>query len=371
MVDFKEQNEEARKEMAILTAPNYAPAVRWAFENLIEKNQNRPTGQHGKPYIVTDWDNTAIIFDSQQSLFLYQAENLCYRLTPEHLAEVIAMELTAAQKAETEELRRDIAGFYRELYSRCEGLGGSEPLAAVQKSPAHVAFVQAMACLYKYPFGYVAECCRIVYLFAGYSLAEVKRLTEESIAREQQIRPERRVYRYTADGQALEAVYYVGLRFVPEQAEFFHKCMENGIDVYVCSASHEAVVQVHAAHYGISPENVLALKIDVDDSEKIMTRVKAGVPMPIKEGKAEAIRRCLLPKHGREPLLVMGDSMGDVAMLTAFSAQGLATNTQHLPSVLVAWREAGRKLEELLIQGRDEIRGEFRDSSESVFLPSV
>ena len=93
--------------------------------------------------------------------------------------------------------------------------------------------------------------------------------------------------------------------------------------------------------------------------------------MPIKEGKAEAIRRCLLPKHGREPLLVMGDSIGDVAMLTAFSAQGLATNTQHLPSVLVAWREAGRKLEELLIQGRDEIRGEFRDSSESVFLPSV
>ena len=354
--------------MSILNAPNYAPAVRQALEDLIESNQNQQAEKRGKPYIVTDWDNTAILFDSQQSLFLYQAENLCYRLTPEHLAEVIAMELTAAQKAETEELRRDIAGFYRELYSRYEGLGGSEPLAAVQKSPAHAAFVQAMACLYKYPFGYVAECCRIVCLFEGYTPEEVKRLTEESIDRERKRKPERLVYHYSADGQALAAVYYVGLRFIPELEEFFGRCMENGIDVYVCSASHEVVVQVHAAHYGISPENVLALAVELDGGGKILAQIKAGVPMPIKAGKAEAIRRCLLPKHGRQPLLVMGDSIGDAAMLTAFSARGLATNTEHLPLLLKVWTEAGRRPEELLIQGRDEVRGEFRPSGESVFL---
>ena len=359
---------EKREKMSILMAPNYAPAVRQALEKLIKENQNQQVEKYGKPYIVTDWDNTAIIFDSQQCLFLYQAENLCYRLTPEHFAEVIALDLTPEQKAETAELCRDIAGFYRELYRRYEGLGGSEPLEEVQKNSAYTAFVQAMACLYKYRFGYVAECCRIVYLFAGYSAEEVKRLTAESVDREQERQPERRVYHYTADGQDFEAVYYVGLRFVPEQDEFFRCCMERGIDVYVCSASHESVVQVHAAHYGIPPENVMALQIELDEQQRVLAQVKAGVPMPIKEGKAEAIRRLLLPKHGREPLLIMGDSIGDVAMMTAFAAQGLATNTRHLLPVVAAWQAAGRKMETLLIQGRDEVKGEFCRSSESVFL---
>ena len=325
---------EKREKMSILMAPNYAPAVRQALEKLIKENQNQQVEKYGKPYIVTDWDNTAIIFDSQQCLFLYQAENLCYR----------------------------------ELYRRYEGLGGSEPLEEVQKNSAYTAFVQAMACLYKYQFGYVAECCRIVYLFAGYSAEEVKRLTAESVDREQERQPERRVYHYTADGQDFEAVYYVGLRFVPEQDEFFRCCMEHGIDVYVCSASHESVVQVHAAHYGIPPENVMALQIELDEQQRVLAQVKAGVPMPIKEGKAEAIRRLLLPKHGREPLLIMGDSIGDVAMMTAFAAQGLATNTRHLLPVVAAWQAAGRKMETLLIQGRDEVKGEFCRSSESVFL---
>ena len=112
---------EKREKMSILMAPNYAPAVRQALEKLIKENQNQQVEKYGKPYIVTDWDNTAIIFDSQQCLFLYQAENLCYRLTPEHFAEVIALDLTPEQKAETAELRREIAGFYRELYRRYEG----------------------------------------------------------------------------------------------------------------------------------------------------------------------------------------------------------------------------------------------------------
>ena len=354
--------------MSILNAPNYAPAVRQALEDLIESNQNQQAEKRGKPYIVTDWDNTAILFDSQNCLFLYQVENLCYRLMPERLADVIALELTAAQKAATREMRREIADFYRQLYQQYEGLGGCRPLAEVRESSAYSAFVRAMACLYKYSFGYVAECCRIVCLFEGYTPEEVKRLTEESIDRERKRKPERLVYHYSADGQALAAVYYVGLRFIPELEEFFGRCMENGIDVYVCSASQENVVQAHAAHYGIPPENVLALAVALDGDGKILAQIKAGVPMPIKAGKAEAIRRCLLPKHGRQPLLVMGDSIGDAAMLTAFSARGLATNTEHLPLLLKVWTEAGRRPEELLIQGRDEIRGEFRPSGESVFL---
>ncbi len=367
--------------MAILSAPNYAPRVRRLLTELIEKNKagqrdlsafaegGASTGsrRQGQPYIVTDWDNTAIIFDSQQSLFIYQLEGLHYRLLPERFGEIIDMELTEEQKAATAELRRECKELYRQIYTDYQGLGGKEALEQVKKGQAYSEFAQLMPCLYKYPFGHLAECCRIIALFEGYRLEEIAELTEASIQANLQMKPQKRVYRYRAGGQEFAAVFYLGMRFVPEQEEFYRKCMENGIEVYVCSASHEQVVRVHAARYGIPPENVFALSLKTREGV-LKAEMNREYPFTVKEGKADAIRQRLLPLHGSEPLLIMGDSMGDFAMLTAFSGPKFLVRTKLLPQVLSALKEAGVEEGEIFIQGRREDTAEFTPNEEWTLL---
>lgn len=346
--------------MALLLTPNYTSKVRQALTELIEKNQNNQTEAKGKPYIVTDWDNTAIIFDSQQSLFIYQIENLHYRLTPERFAQIIEMDLTADQKAEVKELLYDINKCYHQIYTDYQAMGGDYQLNEIKQTAEYEIFYLAMACLYKYPFGHFTECCRILYLFENYSLEEVAQMTEASIIWSEMMPPQKKVFEYDRNGKSWRAVFYLGMRPVPEQREFYQKCMESGIAVYVCSASHQTVVEVHAARYGIPAENVLAVEVQTDENRRIKAEMKAGRPFTILEGKAQAIRHSLLPKHGREPLLVMGDSMGDFAMLTDFQCLRMLVHTKNLNRVLQAMKEIGIDQNSILIQGRNDQLGEFQ-----------
>ena len=53
------------------------PKNREVLEKLIEKYRNTNS------YAVFDWDNTSIQGDTQLNLFIYQIENLKYKLNPE------------------------------------------------------------------------------------------------------------------------------------------------------------------------------------------------------------------------------------------------------------------------------------------------
>lgn len=345
--------------MLHLIAPNYSPKVREILTELGEKNQNNKTEKKNKPYIVTDWDNTAILFDSQQSLFLYQMETLNYRLLPERFGEVIEMDLTAEQKEEVKELLYDIKKCYRQLYADYQGMGGQYPLEEVKRTAEYEIFYWAMACLYKHPFGYLKECCRILYLFENYSLKEVAEMTEASIVWSEGMEPKKESFAYERNGKKWKAAFYLGMRSIPEQKELYQKYMENGIEVYVCSASHQKVVEVHAARYGIPGENVLALETVTDEKGFIRAEIKRERPLTVLEGKAEAIRHALLPEHNREPLLVLGDSMGDFAMMTEFDCLRLVVHTKYLPKILEEMSKIGISQDSLLIQGRSDVTGTF------------
>ena len=59
------------------------PKNREVLEKLIEKYRNTNS------YAVFDWDNTSIQGDTQLNLFIYQIENLVYKLNPLKFNEVI------------------------------------------------------------------------------------------------------------------------------------------------------------------------------------------------------------------------------------------------------------------------------------------
>lgn len=351
----------------MLVSPNFEPQVREMLTNLLTEHQNDQDDKAGKPYIVTDWDNTAIIFDSQQSLFIYQLEGLFYRLTPKRFSEIIALDLTGEQRRELQELLTEISHLYDKIYQEYQGFAGDKRLEEVKQTEEYKKFRQAMACLYKYPLSHLTECCRILYLFENYSVEEVKQLTLESLELGKSSHPHVENYAYSVAGKEYRAKFYMGMKLIPEQAEFFKACRDKGIEVYVCSASHHAVVELHASQYEIPAKNVFALELETDEQGYLLAKMKTEKPFTVQEGKAETIKQLLVPVHQRNPLLIMGDSMGDVAMMMEFPAKCVVVHTKYLDKVTQTLNGHERDIE-FYVQGRDEVKGCWTGGSDCNFI---
>ena len=103
--------------------------------------------------------------------------------------------------------------------------------------------------------------------------------------------------------------------------ELYQALIRKGITPYVCSASLELIVEGLACDPdlgpGLPPEQVFGLRFV--PSEPITAVYDSTYVQPIGPGKVSCIKTHMAPLHGgRGPILVAGDSNGDVPMLTAF-----------------------------------------------------
>ena len=62
---------------------NWASATRTRIQSVIDANANK-----GR-YVVFDFDNTSAIFDVQEALLIYQAENLIFKIEPAKMKAVL------------------------------------------------------------------------------------------------------------------------------------------------------------------------------------------------------------------------------------------------------------------------------------------
>mgnify|MGYP000207975612 CR=1 FL=1 len=107
-----------------------------ALSTLIKKNGSSSPNYDAKrkPYAVFDWDNTAIMNDTEEALFMYQINTLGFRLSPPEFAAIIRQNVPAgpfsadynnnAGKAVTLE---DLADSHFEI-----GIEGLSPFTAPQ-----------------------------------------------------------------------------------------------------------------------------------------------------------------------------------------------------------------------------------------------
>jgi len=181
-------------------------------------------------------------------------------------------------------------------------------------------------------------------LFEKYTSQELTDLAREAIAAD--------LKRGRMVRDALVPTEKRGLAFAAEMLELVRELKAAGIAVYVVSGSRREALRVATdGSFGISlpPDRVFGANDGVVTGEK-----------------PAFIRRRIAPRHdGADPVLVAGDSIGDYTMLTEFKG------TQARLLFRRKWRE--RKMNELaedpsvLVQGRDEPRGCYLPSSQSVY----
>ncbi|MGN0181463.1 MAG: haloacid dehalogenase-like hydrolase [Candidatus Ornithomonoglobus sp.] len=388
----------------MLAKNNWADATYDALNNLIKNNGilSSTYDAANKPYVVFDCDNTTVINDIEEALLIYQLENLRFRLTPDNIAEVLQTGIPDTEQPFVEDYRNadgealnvklivdDCAADYEYLYKNYTGFGagGDMTLDEIRNTDEYKDFTAKVRFLYSavndtfdasvgYPW--------VTYLFTGMTSGEVRALAEEShdywldygeFTKVKWTSPE------TLKGEAgvVSVSYKTGLAFPEEMKDLYNTFMENGIDVYVCSASFYDVVVAAMTNpkygYNVKEENVYAMRLKTDEQGRYINEYDDNYFQTQGKGKAYTINAYIRGRYGnRGPIFVAGDSSGDFNMITEYSDMqlGLIVNRVRSDSMKSISQEAaasiGNPAAKYVLQGRDENTGVFRPSEKSILL---
>ena len=336
-----------------------------------------------RPYAVFDWDNTCIMNDCEEALFMHQINQLSFKFSPEEFSDVVRKNLPAGPfKAEAgfvtvdkkpvnmEDLADDIAENYRKLQAQKQAGKNIDEMRESEEFKdfrAKLYFMYDAICdSYPIEFGYKW----IIYFFANMTPAEVQEMAE--ISNNRALGDGLRKLKYESSRQlpgkagVVVASHFHGIRIHEEIRSLMQTLRANGIDVFVSTASLDDVVRVFASHpnygYGVPPENVIGLRLDMKDG-KYTNNYPQGWHFNWGPGKTIGIQNELVAKKGYDPLLVFGDSDGDAWMLRDFKGTQLGVIVNRIKKGEIgkdsqmAANGVGERNARFILQGRDENTG--------------
>jgi HAD superfamily phosphoserine phosphatase-like hydrolase len=105
-----------------------------------------------------------------------------------------------------------------------------------------------------------------------------------------------------------------------DQQKLIQFLMNNGVEVYIVTASIKWAVEPGAQALGISASHVIGVQTEIQDG---LVTEKGIFPITYREGKVEAL---LLRTGGIGPFLSSGNSMGDFELLHAATHTRLAVS---------------------------------------------
>ena len=328
-----------------LAAGNWDARVRTHLNNLMAAQRDSDS------YAVFDFDKTSIVHDVSQALWVYQVEHLRYADAPEH--NFLDGIPDASRELVPGVTFADMGSMLEAEYERLvHMLGAGRTLEQVHASDEYLDFRARMATLLARMddvFGYEVSYLWMPGLLAGFTEEEARKVVREAL--EDQLGKDKlEVQEWTSpDGQWSQLVER-GIWLSPEMKDLYHTLQANGITPYVCSASLELIVEELACDpelgAGLPEEQVFGLRFV--PGEEIVAEYDPSYVQPIKDGKVSCINTHMAPLHGKVgPILVAGDSNGDVPMLTSFG------NTVH-GLIIDVGRSPESKIGKLAAQAREE-----------------
>ena len=371
----------------VLTPGKWAPNTYKSMQKLIDENGIKSPNYNSskKPYVVFDWDNTAIMNDTEEALYQYQIENLAFKLTPEEMGALVAKNVpagaflkdynnAAGQPVTLEALVADIVSSYKYIYENYIGFKGLMSLEDIKKTDEYQDFRAKMWYAYEAigdTYGTKVSYTWVLFFFKNMTTGEVEALAEKSndYALGQAISRAKWVSPASLPGKAgvVGVSRWTGLRLTEEIADLMHTFRDNGIDVYVCTASLEDVVGVFASNpkygYKLPRANVIGMRLE-KVNDVYQDTYKKDYPQTAEGGKTVVLKMLLADKKGYDPIFIAGDSNGDWNMMVDFKGIKRILIVNRLRSgkkigALSAEAAAtiGKPDARVLLQGRNENTG--------------
>jgi hypothetical protein len=327
-----------------------------------------------KPYAVFDWDNTCTFLDTEESTLQYQLRELRFAATPSDLKEALVKGVPS--DPEVQALTDDILESYQWLYGHSDRLTGNQPLEEIQTSDHWLNFVVKYRHLYdllEERFGPEVAYPWLTFRFVGMKRQEVQQLGCDAVNWQLEQPIENLTLSSSPNNVGRSGIVKVqfrsGFRLVPEMQTLITDLRDNGIDVWICTASFADVIEGVSSRfgYGCSSDQLIGMNLERDPDGRITTQLIKNYPMTYGAGKTEAIKRILVDRYGSGPQLVAGDSDGDQAMLQDFPETqiSLIIDLGRSPSSKIgqlaqfARQQRGRTDARFLLQHRSDLTGRF------------
>lgn len=369
-----------------------------ALEKVIEDYGKDSSGynEKEKPYAVFDWDNTTIMNDVEEALLAYQLTNLEFKMTPEELDEVIKTNIPKdnfsdkcnnkdGKPVNIDSISEDIISDYTYLYNNYEGFKGGKSLEEIKKENEYIDFKAKLRYLYSAigeSFSSDVSYPWVTYLFKGMTSHEVAKLTEKSndYWLNEKLGTETWTSSESIPGKAgvVSVTFDTGLRTIKEQQNLYKALRDNGIDVYICSASYIDVVKEFATNpkygYELPEKNIYAMELLKSDDGKIKAELNPEYFQTQGKGKTETINKFLVPIHKKGPVITGGDSNGDYYMLSDFDDTKVSLIINRCKGGKIgelcdkAIDTMGKPDERYFLQGRNNNTGEFIQSEKTILL---
>ena len=364
----------------------HAP-VHAALQAAIERHAGDPDA-----YAVFDFDMTCPIGDCGHCTLDQIIREISFAFTPDEAEKVFLSDVPnpdipldpAYPNATMRNVVLDCADLHRELLE----MARVRPLEEVRRTESFTAFASKVRFLrkrvprvYGTAFGYPWN----KRFYNGMTRDRFAELVHRGIDKGGQIGFKRGCWRtptrYAGRSGVIEVPMLFGFTVPREITELLSVLRANGIAVYAVSGSfYDKVVAAGDARHGtgFAPDEVLGNHIQVDAQGRLTGRADPNYAFPWADGKPDIIRQQLATRHhGRDPIMVFGDSDGDYPMLTAFTNMevGVIFNTGLPPSsklgALCAKIMAGQADPRFVLQGRDEVKRTLRPSAETIIAPLV
>lgn len=348
-----------------------------------------------RPYIVFDWDETAIVGNVQLTLFHYMLEHFAFLLPAHEFQKLLhshgAEKLLPPQFTTTDGKRlslhmlvQDILEDYRALQARYGHRPHPLPREELQQDPALLAFKARMAfyhhALANLHGGEIAQRW-LISLLAGQTTPDVIAISRaanewylgQAIALEKWECPKERA----GTGGQITVTITQTLRLTPEISDLFQIMQEHGIDPVICTQSFEEATAIFATSteygYNIPREHIFGARLE-EHQKTLLPIEAANAPFPYEHGKTALIKKYMVSKREGPPLALIVGEESTANLIKSFPDTPLCCliNRKQSDSMMPFLKEAAemRSLEKprLVLQGRDENTGEWLPTEASIYL---
>lgn len=299
-------------------------------------NENK----HDNNYIVLDWDFTCIFNDTQMNLFMYQIDNLKFKLNPNQFDKVMRygiadldklseIENLAGEKLNARVLIDDVNDCYKFIYNNYIDFNGNMSLAEIKETEQFNDFKCKLYTLMIVAFR-VSSIDLSQSFSTGYTIKQYNKLLENAI--DFALDKNFEIVDYTSSNsgkaKACKINFKYGIKLRDEIKDLINVCKANGITTYICSASQIDNVKFFGSYdkygYNIYSNNIFGRRRIIDENGIITINDDENYPFTYKDGKTQTIIDYIMPKHdNKAPILIAGDSDGDFDMMNYFQDSAL------------------------------------------------
>lgn len=339
----------------------YSKEVKTAIHDLVKECKNKENA-----YIVSDFDNTTSIFDIAFQCSVYQLETMSFAIPKEEIETVLKTSLDSNETVNN--FIEDISVSYSHLFETY-GEFTASGIDANRENELHEdiwykEFSTKMMGLYNYVDDTVLDIVGyewIMYWYTNMSEQEVYNMFKKSCEKYQYI--ETSSVTWTSPDieskvGVINETFVVGVSVTDSVKSMLEYYVLNGIDTWICSASHIDGVRAAVDAYGLSDciTGVIGMTQKMENGkfvpaydyetgypyvnngdgnwEKLSNPIKA---LPGREGKVTAIKNALYPLYNNnQPIAGFMDASGDFNFCTEFKDM----------KMVICYNRANRKITE-------------------------